>query len=270
MAPAQIISQSCRLPSPAMSLIAHLRNDFIFARRERERARFRNRMRQRLLAIHMLAGLAIARIGGGSVMMIRNAHRDGVQTIFLFQHDAVIAILPRVGPSFCRFRQRVRIHVTNRHDVFARKITRIISTPAGGADDANIQLLVWRFEFRGPGGGSGERQRARGQSRGVNELAAIQSVLRQFNPDRFKGRFRISHGLFLILLGVESNSYLPSRLSESLLSAAELARECSHRPFLWKVMKKISVCQALIAVLDKFAAGTIVSHLFFKVEIPIR
>src|SRR5437773_720319 len=72
-----------------MTLVTHLRRDFVFTRGKGESASFINGVRKRFLAINVFAH----RNGehrSGRVMMIGRAYSDGIEFLFFVEHDAVI------------------------------------------------------------------------------------------------------------------------------------------------------------------------------------
>jgi hypothetical protein len=82
-----------------MPLVAHLRNHSVFARRQRQLARFPDRVRQRLLAINMFARRH-RQHRRRPVLMIRDGDAHRVQRLLLVHHHPVIPVKLRALGKF--------------------------------------------------------------------------------------------------------------------------------------------------------------------------
>ena len=147
--------------SAGVNLRADLRDELVLAREFRDDAAFRDRARERLLAIDM-ATTAQRRRRRDRVRVIRRGDDHGVNVPLVEQAPEVVVGFRRREFLFRRGEIRV-VHVTQRHDIFAGDIVHVVLGLVRDADDAEVQLLVGGdFSLRGlaagepkPGGAEG-------------------------------------------------------------------------------------------------------------------
>ena len=226
-----------------MPLVAHLRHHPVLARRQHQLARFPDGVRQRLLAINMLAQ-GHRHHCRRAVLMVGNGHAHGVQRLFLVQHFPVILVsLGRRQFVFPK-RQTVRIHVAQGHDVLLRNSLRVRvgqpghilpSPPAHHADAPNVQLLIGGFQLDARvGGREPRRQGPRRQRRGVNEPPPVDAQGCHRGSNRGEGRWILEISIWHSTPFVapiprsikrDLHSASPGAFSDSLVSPA-----CESKP----------------------------------------
>ena len=218
------------------ALIAHLCGHFHLFRGVTHQARLVDRVRQRFLAIHVLAHLH-GHETGDRVDMIRGGDDDRIDLLaHFFEHLAEISIGLRAGKGFLvglgvgrgpRV-QSVLIHVAKGDDV-ASELGRLIGVTAAfaaGPDDGDVEARVEILpaeergrsaedDTRGQGGVFDELTTAQGRSRPGWEIGlwhgANDYCLR---PDIHKDNFRFALG-DLCDLGGSKTSVARSKATES-------------------------------------------------------
>ena len=154
------------------TLRAHLRGHFRSGGHSANHAGFVHRMRQRLLAIHVLAQLH-RHHRGGRVAVVGRADHDGVDILSLVEHLAKVAIARGLGIRLERLGGAALIDVAQRHDVLAGNVRQVAGSLAAGADDGDVQRFAGRLRF-GPrtAGPIARAQRQRGSAPRFPEIVA--------------------------------------------------------------------------------------------------
>ncbi len=128
-------------------LIAHLRDDIHLAGDFAHPPRLVNRMRERLLAIDVLAHPHGQHAGRG-VVMVGSRDDDRVDVLALFEHLAVIFVLGNVRIFLVRFGRALVVGVAQCDDVLVRATGDINAAFSAGADRGDVELLVRRAAGR--------------------------------------------------------------------------------------------------------------------------
>src|SRR5262249_36814316 len=132
-------------PIVRITLIAHLRGDFVPLRRLRQQPRLPRRAGQRLLDVNALAHLHASQ-RGGRVHMIGRADHDGVNLLVLFvEHLAKVLVLRGLLPAFEALLAAFPIHVGQRDDVLGLALAQIAERLAASADAGDVQFFVGRL-----------------------------------------------------------------------------------------------------------------------------
>ena len=125
-----------------MSLVAHLRGDFVFAGEFGQDARLEDGVRQRFLAVNMFAQSDGHRCCGG-VRVVRRRDGHSVDVIgFLVEHLAEVSILGRLRVAIVHVRSAAGINVAKGHDVLALAPVDIDLPLTTGADCRDVKSLV--------------------------------------------------------------------------------------------------------------------------------
>src|SRR6266513_3550021 len=124
-----------------MNLNAHLRSHFGFRSRFTNLARFPDVMRERFLAIDMLAMLQ-RQHGRKSMCMLAGAHDYCVEILRLIEELAEVSKLFGVRMLRSRRIQVPRVNVAERHDVLRRDARQIASPASARGDHGNIELII--------------------------------------------------------------------------------------------------------------------------------
>lgn len=122
------------------ALVAHLRDDAVFLGQLAQEARFIDRLRQRFLAVNILAQLD-GRRGHQRVHVIRGRNDDRIESLFLFEHHAPVLIKPGFRILLELTGGAGRVHVAQRHNVFAGAMVGVGSAFAVGPDDADVEFF---------------------------------------------------------------------------------------------------------------------------------
>ncbi len=121
-----------------MNLNTHLRHYILLTCLLGKPANLINIMRQRLLAIHMLAHL-YSHHGRHCVEIIRRRYSNGVDIFSLFfQHPAEIAVLFRPGILVKRTRCMFPIYITKRYNVLRTDLSYVARPHTTDADTGDI------------------------------------------------------------------------------------------------------------------------------------
>ena len=127
-----------------LALVAHLRGDFVLARRLGELARFPNRMGQRLLAIDMFAQLDRRHRGEG-VQMIGRCRPPPRRCPSAPRASCGNPCAALAFGIFLEDAGRVRpIHVAQGDDILALDLLDVFAALATDADARDIELLARR------------------------------------------------------------------------------------------------------------------------------
>ena len=166
-----------------VDLRAHLGGDLGLGGGLANDAGFPDVVRQRLLAVDVLAQLQ-GRQGGEGVGVLARAHDDRVELAGVVVELAKVTQAPGVRVLDGRSLDGRIVHVAERDDVLAGNSGQIGRTPAAGADDGDVELLVQVPPADDRGRKHGAHRRARNSPA---ELAARRS------PHR-RGRRGFAHG----------------------------------------------------------------------------
>src|SRR2546430_7925736 len=156
-----------------MTTIAHLGGDLVFARGERQLARFIEIVRQRFLAVNVFAEPDGGHRGDG-VVVVGNRHDDGVDVLLLKQLSE-IAMLLRAGMLLSRRVEKVFVHVAEGDDVLVAQVLQVLGSFIADADEAEAELLVERVGAQESGRGE---QTGGSDCRGTKETTTSDEWLR--------------------------------------------------------------------------------------------
>ena len=139
-----------------MSAIAHLGGDLVFARGERQLARFIEIVRQRFLAVNVFAEPDGGHRGDG-VVVVGNRHDNSVDVPLLEQFSE-IAVFPRAGMLLGGRVEKIFVHVAQRDDILVGQILEVLGAFIANADEAEVEFLVERVGAQKSGRGENERK----------------------------------------------------------------------------------------------------------------
>ena len=135
-----------------MRLVAHLRLHFVVRRGMGHHASFVNRMRQRFLAVHVLAQRH-GHYGRGGMRVVRSADGDRVDALFPFQHHAEIGVTLGFRKLGKRAVRPALVDVAQRHERAAGcgDVFHLAGAFAADTDSGDIETLVQRPRRGGEG-----------------------------------------------------------------------------------------------------------------------
>jgi hypothetical protein len=131
-------------------LIAHLRDDVHLAGDFAHPSRLIDRVRERLLAIHVLAH-PHGQHTGRRVVVVGSRDDDRVDIFALLEHFAVVFVLGNVRIFLVCFGGPSVVRVAQRNDVFVRAPGDIDPAFSAGTDRGDVELFVGRAAGRANG-----------------------------------------------------------------------------------------------------------------------
>ena len=156
-----------------MNLRAHLRGPLVFVGDLGQDAGFADRVRQRLLAVAVLAHPHRHR-GGRRVDMIGRTHHDGVDlAVHLLEHLAEVAIPLGLGELLHRRLAAPVVDVAEGHDILAGAVADVPTTLPSHANPGNREFLVWGLVLRDCRQGQGRQP---GGGRYAEHFAAMEAT----------------------------------------------------------------------------------------------
>ena len=160
-----------------MALVAHLRLHLVPACGLGDRAGLGDGVRQRLLTVHVLAGLQCRQRDRG-VRVIRRRDHHGVDALLLLEHLAVIRVHGRFRIQRDGLRRVVAVDVAQGDDVLARAGLQVGAAHSPDADPCDVQLVAGRLRSQHPAGNDGRGECRQG--RGRRKLPARDRSVRVF------------------------------------------------------------------------------------------
>ncbi len=144
-----------------MNLDAHLCRQLVLGGQLSDDASLGDCVRERLLAIDMLAQLQGGRRGGG-MRVVGRRHDDGVNLILLgIQHFPIVTVPPCLRINFGGPIQEIRVNVAQGDDVLVGQLLHVVPALVSTAYNAKVQLLLRRFGFGGGQTGTQKNRRPR-------------------------------------------------------------------------------------------------------------
>ncbi len=181
IAPSRIHSTSSRQDSNGVALVAHLRNDLVFAGDLGHFAALVDGVGQRLLAVDVLAAFHSGD-RGHRVVMVGRGHHDGVDLLVqLVEHLAEVAELRGLGMVVEGADDAVvaPVDVAEGHDIVAAgHRAHVAPAHRADADAGDVQLLAGRRRAAaGHGVSRHDGDRRHGGPRGAQEFTTIGQYL---------------------------------------------------------------------------------------------
>ena len=168
-----LLQQAHRLEG--LPLVAHLRHDLVAARSLGDGPRLEHGVRQRLLAVHVLAGLQGGHRDHG-VRVVRRRDHHRVDALLLLEHHAVVGVEGRLWVERPRLGRVGLVDVAERDDVLALARLEVGATHPADADRSDVQLVAGRLRAQHPAGNDGGGECRHGRPRG--KLPAGDSAVR--------------------------------------------------------------------------------------------
>ena len=127
-----------------MSLVPHLCDDLVFFGRLGHGPHLADGARERLLAVHVLAGFHRQDRGGGMGVVGRR-DRDGIDPLrFLVEHLAEVFIALRLGVGRVGVGRAHVVHVAQGVDVLDAHAAHVLAAPPADADARDVERVARR------------------------------------------------------------------------------------------------------------------------------